>query len=96
MNVTLTGDHINSKILDMVRSANMLSPIVPLISILSTFNDVLCKKIVDWFDSITVISANDLKPFDLFDAEKKEKILPFIKAFDINIEDLESGIRILF
>ena len=88
LNVTLTGDHINSKILDMVRSANMLSPIVPLISILSTFNDVLCKKIVDWFDSITVISANDLKPFDLFDAEKKEKILPFIKAFDINIEDL--------
>lgn len=73
MNVTLTGDHINSKILDMVRSANMLSPIVPLISILSTFNDVLCKKIVDWFDSITVISANDLKPFDLFDAEKKRR-----------------------
>lgn len=87
LNVTLTGDHINGKILDMVTSAGMLSPVVPLISILSTFNDLLCKKIVDWFDGITVISANALKPFDLFDSEKKEQILPFIKAFDINIDD---------
>lgn len=87
LKVNLNGNHINKKIFDMIKSAGMLSPVVPLISILSTFNDILCKKIVDWFDSIKIISVNDLKPFDLFDSEKKEQILPFIKAFDINIED---------
>jgi AAA15 family ATPase/GTPase len=48
----------------------------------------LSKEIVNWVSNIVVISANDLKPLQLLDPEKKNSIVSFMKAFDINIEDL--------
>ena len=71
-------------------SAEMLSETVPFISILSTFNDPLCKSIVNWFESTLVISANDIKtPGVLTDPVRTSMIVKFLKAFDFNIEDLE-------
>lgn len=81
---------INAKISDNVISAEMLSETVPFISILSTFNDPLCKSIVNWFESTLVISANDIKtPGVLTDPVRTSMIVKFLKAFDFNIEDLE-------
>ena len=80
---------INEKVADMIRSASMMSETVPFISILSTFNDPLCRKIVDWFKLVTVISANDIASVPaLENAEKTEAIVKFLKAFDFNIENL--------
>ena len=81
---------INAKISDNVISAEMLSETVPFISILSTFNDPLCKAIVNWFEDTLVISANDIKdPGVLTDPDRTSMIVKFLKAFDFNIEDLE-------
>ena len=84
------NQNINQKISDSVTSAGMLSETVPFISILGTFNEPLCKSIVDWFSSVFVISANDIKvPGGLLtDPKRTEAIVRFLKAFDFNIEGL--------
>ena len=81
---------INVKISENVISARMLSETVPFVSILATFNDPLCKSIIDWFDGVLVISANDIKaPGGLLtDPTRTDLIVKFLKAFDFNIEGL--------
>lgn len=81
---------INVKISKNVISARMLSETVPFVSILATFNDPLCKSIIDWFDGVLVISANDIKaPGGLLaDPTRTDVIIKFLKALDLNIEGL--------
>lgn len=89
LKITINSNYINTKISDNITSANMISKAVPAVSVLSTFNDPLCRKIVDWFESVAVISANDIKsPGVLVDPERTRQIVKFLKAFDINIEGL--------
>lgn len=87
-NVTINGNQISEKIFSAIKSAGMLSDVIPFISIMATFSDPLSKEIVNWVSNIVVISANDLKPVQLLDPDKKDSIVTFMKAFDINIEDL--------
>lgn len=85
----ITPQYINEKTFNVVRSAKMISATSPLLSILSTFNDELSQSIVKWFESITVISANDMNTVDaLTKNEKKGCIIAFLNAFDINIDDI--------
>jgi AAA15 family ATPase/GTPase len=86
--VKVNGNQISEKIYSAIKSAGMLSEVIPFISIMATFSDPLSKEIVNWVSNIVVISANDLKPLQLLDPEKKNSIVSFMKAFDINIEDL--------
>lgn len=86
--VKVNGNQISEKIYSAIKSAGMLSDVIPFISIMATFSDPLSKEIVNWVSNIVVISANDLKPLQLLDPEKKNSIVSFMKAFDINIEDL--------
>lgn len=87
--IRINKRYVNERIYEMVHSANMLSPVVPLLVILATFNDTLSQKIVNWFNSITIISANDIRSIDaLHELEKKDCIVKFLKSFDINIEDI--------
>ena len=88
MAFTIKGNQISDKIFKNIESAGMLSKVIPLVAIMATFSDPLSKKIVDWIGSITVVCANDLKPVHLLDPDKKASIVKFMKAFDINIEDL--------
>ena len=82
--------NLNQKIAESVTSAEMLSETVPFISILSTFNEPLCRSIVDWFAGVLVISANDIKaPGGLLtNPQRTDVIVKFLKAFDFNIEGL--------
>lgn len=86
--ITIKGNQLSEKIFKNIESAGMLSRAIPLIAIMATFSDALCTKIVDWMSSIMVISANDLRPLQLLEPDKKSAIIKFMKAFDINIEDL--------
>ena len=81
---------INVKISENVISARMLSETVPFVSILATFNEPLCKSIIDCFDGVLVISANDIKAPEglLADPTRTDVIVKFLKAFDFNIEGL--------
>lgn len=89
-NYNINKRYISEKIFKTVKSAKMISPAVPLLSILATFNDTLSKLLVEWFKSIVIISANDLRSIDaLTTIDKKKVIVGFLKAFDINIEDIE-------
>lgn len=82
--------YINQKVRSAVVSAGMVSAEVPLLTILATFNDSLCREIVAWFGRLTVVSANEMiVPVDeLMDEEKKQEIISFMKSFDFNIEDM--------
>jgi AAA15 family ATPase/GTPase len=81
--------YISTKIAENITSAEMISETVPFLSVLSTFSDPLCKSIVDWFESIAVISANDIRAITpLTDSDKASTIVGFLKAFDFNIEGL--------
>lgn len=82
--------YINEKIYNNVASANMVSPEIPLVSLLATFSDPLSKEIVNWFKGINVVSANELStPVEaLRNDEHKKEIIAFMRAFDFNIEDL--------
>lgn len=85
----INHNYINEKISENIISAKMISETVPFISILATFNDSLCKLIIDWFSDIFVISANNIKsPGVLTDPDRTESIVRFLKAFDFNIEGL--------
>lgn len=87
--IKIKKNYINPKIFESVKDAGMISPSVPLLSILSVFNDKLAKSIEEWFKSIVVISANDIKPIGaLTNPDKKGSIVAFLKAFDINIDDV--------
>ena len=52
----------------------------------------LATKIVGWFDTAIVISANDIRSAVsleyLADENKKKSVTKFLKAFDFNIEDM--------
>ncbi len=82
--------YIKQKVRTAVVSAGMVSPEVPLLTILATFNDPLCREIVSWFGRLTVVSANDMivPVEELTDEEKKQEIISFMKSFDFNIEDM--------
>jgi len=89
VNTKINKAFINDKIYNTITTAGMISSTVPLLSILSTFNDPLSVQVLNWFKGITVISANDLKPINaLADNDKKCSIVSFLKAFDIDIEDI--------
>lgn len=90
LEVQIGKNYINPKVKSAVVSAGMVSSDVPLLTILSTFNDPLCREIVAWFRRLTVVSANDMiVPVDeLMDKEKKQEIINFMKSFDFNIEDM--------
>ena len=77
--------YISAKIADSITSAKMISETVPFLSVLSTFSEPLCKSIVDWFESIAVISANNIRTIpQLTDSEKASAIVEFLKAFDLS------------
>lgn len=70
--------YISTKIAENITSAEMISETVPFLSVLSTFSDPLCKSIVDWFESIAVISANDIRAITpLTDSDKASTIVGF-------------------
>lgn len=81
--------YINAKVYASVVGAGMVSPEVPLLTILSTFNDTLSREIVQWFGQMKIISANEMvAPIDaLMNEENKKEIIDFMRAFDFNIED---------
>lgn len=87
-NVAINGNQISEKIFSAIKTAGMLSEVIPFVAIMATFSDPLSKDIVNWVSKIDVISANDLKPGQLLEPDKKDSIISFMKAFDINIEDL--------
>lgn len=68
----------------------IVSPNVPFLSVLATFNQQFAQNIVKWFNDLQIISNNDLKqPISALNNEEvKQKILGFLKGFDINIENL--------
>lgn len=82
--------YINAKVYSNVISAGMVPQDISLLTILATFNDTLSKEIVQWFENLAVISANELvAPIDaLLNEESKKEIIDFMRAFDFNIEDL--------
>ena len=92
--ITYNGNHINAKVADNIISADMVSPTASFLSVLSTFNEPLATKVVDWFRNSTVISANDIRsaltyPIHvLADNDRKNQIVNFMKAFDFNIDDM--------
>ena len=88
IDVKINGNQISEKIYSAIKSAGMLSNVVPFVAIMATFSDPLSKEILNWVSSIVVISANDIRPVQLFEPDKKDSIVTFMKAFDINIEDL--------
>lgn len=86
--------HFNAKVADNIISADMVSSTASFLAVLSTFNEPLATKVVDWFRNVTVISANDIRsaltyPIHvLADNNRKNEIVNFMKAFDFNIEDM--------
>lgn len=85
-----SSNYFNTKRLSSIISANMVSPDALLLSVLAAFNDPLAKDIVGWFQKLTIVSANELRtPIKaLMDNVQKRRIISFLSAFDINIEDL--------
>jgi hypothetical protein len=81
--------YINAKIYNNVTSAGMISPDVPLLTILCLFNDQLSKALVEEISHIRVISANEtIPPIDAIkNEESRKEIVNFMRAFDFNIED---------
>ena len=81
--------YINAKVYASVVGAGMVSPEVPLLTLLSTFNDTLSREIVQWFGKMEIISANEVvAPVEaLMNEESKKEIIDFMRAFDFNIED---------
>ena len=81
--------YINAKVYASVVGAGMVSPEVPLLTLLSTFNDSLSREIIQWFGKMKIISANEMvAPVDaLMNEESKKEIIDFMRAFDFNIED---------
>lgn len=92
--ITYKDKHFNAKVADNIVSADMVSSTASFLAVLSTFNEPLATKIVDWFRDSMVISANDIRssltyPVPvLADGNRKDKIVSFMKAFDFNIEDM--------
>lgn len=92
--ISYNSNHLNGKVAENIISADMISPSASFLAILSTFNEPLATKIVDWFRKATVISANEIRsslkyPIPvLADNNHKDEIVNFMKAFDINIEDI--------
>lgn len=92
--ITYNGNHFNAKVADNIISADMVSSTASFLAVLSTFNEPLATKIVDWFKDVAVISANDIRSslsypvHALADKNRKDKIVNFMKAFDFNIEDM--------
>ena len=91
---SINKEHINPKIANNVISADMISSAASFLAVLSTFNEQVAVKVVRWFDSVIVISANDIRSSSLYpipvldDENRKKSIVAFLKAFDINIEDV--------
>ena len=85
----IVKSYINAKVYSNVISAGMVSSDVPLLTILATFNDALSKEIVQWFEHLKIISANEMRtPVEaLMNEGSKNVLISFIKAFDFNIED---------
>jgi len=85
-------EQLNTKVVETILSANMVSPTACFLTVLKTFNEPLSKKIADWFECSVVISANDINAGKslkyLLDEDKKRQVLSFMKSFDINIEDM--------
>ncbi len=86
----IVKNYINAKVRTAVVSAGMVTADVPLVTILATFNDALCREILGWFGRLVIVSANDMiVPAEaLTDEDKKQEIINFMKAFDFNIEDM--------
>ncbi len=82
--------YINEKVYSNVVAAGMVSSEVPLLTLLATFNDTLSKEIVQWFQQMMIVSANELVApvAALEDENSKKEIIDFMRAFDFNIEDL--------
>lgn len=89
LKIKVSRSFINTKIYNTVTSAGMVSADVPLLTILSTFNDPLSREIVQYIAQIKVISANEMvTPVEsLMNEESKKQIVGFMRAFDFNIED---------
>lgn len=89
LKMTIRKAYINAKVYASVVGAGMVSPEVPLLTILSTFNDTLSREIVQWFGRMNIISANEMvAPIEaLMNEESKKEIVNFMRAFDFNIED---------
>lgn len=89
LNMKIGKAYINAKVYASVVRAGMVSPEVPLLTILSTFNDTLSREIIQWFSKMEIISANEIvAPVEaLMNEESKKEIIDFMRAFDFNIED---------
>ena len=86
--IKINESQIDSNIANTLISANMIASTSPFLAVLASFNDSLAKKIVNWFESVRIISANDLSFSETIrNIDQKNSIITFIKAFDINIED---------
>lgn len=82
--------HIKSAIVNNLLKVDMLSPTTPFISLLATFNDSLSQQIVNWFDSVRIISANNMDPTDTFGCmDNNNPVTELMRAFDFNIEGLK-------
>lgn len=90
--IEYTKEQINVKVANNIVGADMVSPTASFLAVLKTFNEPLATKIVNWFDSAVVISANDIRSAAtlqlLTDENRKQLITRFLKAFDFNIEDM--------
>lgn len=88
--ITFTS-HISDKIASSLINAKMISEQSLFLTVLKSFNEPLAVKIYEWISSIQVVSANDMYlDVDAIENEGTRKvILDFIKAFDIDIEDLK-------
>lgn len=88
-------EHINQKIANNIIQADMVSPTASLLAVLRTFNEQTAIRITHWFESVMVVSANDIRSSVgalgttlLDDAKRKNDIVKFLKAFDVNIEGM--------
>lgn len=84
--------HIDKKIADNLIKSNMVSETASFLTILKTFNEPLAIQICEWFNSILIISGNELMGGDITDLTKddmKRKVISLLKNFDFNIEDFK-------
>lgn len=94
--VKVNKEQINTKIANSIITAKMVSPVSSFLAVLQTFNEPLANKVVDWFRRAVVISANDIRTSNetfsipmMANEERRVKIVNFLKAFDINVEDAQ-------
>lgn len=81
---------LSSPIVHNLLRANMLSSTTPFISLLNTFNDPLSLRIVKWFKSIKIVSANEMMPTETLNClNKKNPVVDLMRAFDFNIEGIK-------